>query len=364
MKILNNYGIYYGIYFGKNYYKLLKNHFLNKNFFSKKIILLDINTKKYCLHYFLSKTNLFNKFYIINLFSGEEEKNLYTCKKIWKKLIKLNADRNSIVINLGGGVITDMGGFACSVFKRGLNFINIPTTLLSMIDASIGGKTAINFFSLKNEIGLFNYSKIILIDKNYLKTLSEDEIKSGLSEIIKYGLIYDINLWNLLKIRVFSKIKFEKFLYEIIYKSINIKNNIIEKDYKEIGLRKILNFGHTIGHAIESYFIYNLNKRLSHGHSIAIGMICESWISYKMKIIKKTEFEEIYNVLSILYKNIKIYNSDIYKILYFMKHDKKNQNKKIKFSLIKEIGYCLYNIEVDYELIKESIQNHLIYDRK
>ncbi|AIN47581.1 3-dehydroquinate synthase [Candidatus Karelsulcia muelleri] len=355
MKILNN-----GIYFG-NYYKLLKNYFLNKNFFSKKIILLDINTKKYCLHYFLSKTNLFNKYYIINIFSGEEEKNIYTCKKIWKKLIKLNADRNSIVINLGGGVITDLGGFACSVFKRGLNFINIPTTLLSMIDASIGGKTAINFFSLKNEIGLFNYSKIILIDKNYLKTLSEDEIKSGLSEIIKYGLIYDINLWNKIRVFSFSKIK---FLYEIIFKSINIKNNIIEKDYKEKGLRKILNFGHTIGHAIESYFIYNLNKRLSHGHSIAIGMICESWISYKMKIIKKTEFEEIYNVLSILYKKIKIYNSDIYKILYFMKHDKKNQNKKIKFSLIKKIGYCLYNIEVDYELIKESIQNNLIYDRK
>ncbi|AGS33298.1 3-dehydroquinate synthase [Candidatus Karelsulcia muelleri] len=351
MKILNK--PYYGIYFGK-YYKLLKNIFLNKNFFSKKILLLDINTKKYCLHYFLSKTNLFNKYYLINIFSGEEEKNIYTCKKIWKKLIKLNADRNSIVINLGGGVITDMGGFACSVFKRGLNFINIPTTLLSMIDASIGGKTAINFFSLKNEIGLFNDSKIILIDKNYLKTLSEDEIKSGLSEILKYGLIYDINLWNLLKIIVFSKIK-----YEIIYKSIIRKYKIIEKDYKEKGLRKILNFGHTIGHAIESYFIYNLNKRLSHGHSIAIGMICESWISYKMKIIKKTEFEEIYNVLSILYKKIKIYNSDIYKILYFMKHDKKNKNKKIKFSLIKEIGYCLYNIEVDYELIKESIKNYL-----
>ncbi|MCJ7468737.1 MAG: 3-dehydroquinate synthase, partial [Candidatus Sulcia muelleri] len=258
MKILNN-----GIYFG-NYYKLLKNYFLNKNFFSKKIILLDINTKKYCLHYFLSKTNLFNKYYIINIFSGEEEKNIYTCKKIWKKLIKLNADRNSIVINLGGGVITDLGGFACSVFKRGLNFINIPTTLLSMIDASIGGKTAINFFSLKNEIGLFNYSKIILIDKNYLKTLSEDEIKSGLSEIIKYGLIYDINLWNKIRVFSFSKIKFLYVLYEIIFKSINIKNNIIEKDYKEKGLRKILNFGHTIGHAIESYFIYNLNKRLSH----------------------------------------------------------------------------------------------------
>ncbi|WP_259288957.1 3-dehydroquinate synthase [Candidatus Karelsulcia muelleri] len=351
MKILNK--PYYGIYFGK-YYKLLKNIFLNNKFFSKKILLLDINTKKYCLDYFLSKTNLFNKYYLINLFSGEEEKNIDTCKKIWKKLIKLNADRNSIVINLGGGVITDMGGFACSVFKRGLNFINIPTTLLSMIDASIGGKTAINFFSLKNEIGLFNDSKIILIDKNYLKTLSEDEIKSGLSEILKYGLIYDINFWNLLKIIVFSKMK-----YEIIYKSIIRKSNIIEKDYKEKGLRKILNFGHTIGHAIESYFIYNLNKRLSHGHSIAIGMICESWISYKMKIIKKTEFEEIYNVLSILYKKIKIYNSDIYKILYFMKHDKKNKNKKIKFSLIKEIGYCLYNIEVDYELIKESIKNYL-----
>ncbi|WP_259286422.1 3-dehydroquinate synthase, partial [Candidatus Karelsulcia muelleri] len=295
-----------------------------------------------------------NKYYLINLFSGEEEKNIDTCKNIWKKLIKLNADRNSIVINLGGGVITDMGGFACSVFKRGLNFLNIPTTLLSMIDASIGGKTAINFFSLKNEIGLFNDSKIILIDKNYLKTLSEDEIKSGFSEILKYGLIYDINLWNLLKIIVFSKMK-----DEIIYKSIIRKSNIIEKDYKEKGLRKILNFGHTIGHAIESYFIYNLNKRLSHGHSIAIGMICESWISYKMKIIKKTEFEEIYNVFSILYKKIKIYNSDLYKILYFMKHDKKNKNKKIKFSLIKEIGYCLYNIEVDYELIKESLKNYL-----
>ncbi|BAO66189.1 3-dehydroquinate synthase [Candidatus Karelsulcia muelleri] len=352
MKILKN--PYYGIYFGDKFYKKLK-----KKKKSIKIILVDSLTKKYCLHYFLYKTDFFKKKKIIKISSGEKKKNIETCQIIWKKLIKMNADRNSLFLNLGGGVITDMGAFACSVFKRGINFINIPTTLLSMIDASIGGKTGINFFSLKNEIGLFNFPKQIIIDNNLLKTLSFPEMKSGLSEIIKYGLISDINLWNFLKKSIFFKKKI-KYDNNIIYQSIKIKNSIIDKDPIEKGLRKILNFGHTIGHAIESYFIFNLKKKISHGHSIAIGMICESWISYKMNMIKKKEFKEIYNVLSKIYSKIEIYNKDIEKIIYFIKHDKKNENKKIKFSLIKKLGYCLSNIEVDNELIKNSIKNSKI----
>ncbi|XZQ51520.1 MAG: 3-dehydroquinate synthase [Candidatus Karelsulcia muelleri] len=351
MKILNT--PYYGIYFGEDSYIKNKNFFL-KNF-SKKILLVDNISKKNCLNYFLSKIDFLKKYYIINIPSGEEKKNIETCKVIWKKLLDINADRKSLFFNLGGGVITDLGGFACSVFKRGLNFINIPTTLLGMIDASIGGKTAINFLSLKNEIGLFNLPKGVIIDNNFLKTLSENDLKSGFAEIMKYGLISDINLWKKIKNLILKKKKLI-YSYNLIINAIKIKNSIIEKDPLEKGLRKILNFGHTIGHAIESYFIYNLKKKISHGHSLAIGMICESWISYKMKMITKKEFEEINMIISLLYENIKIYNSHISKIIDFMKHDKKNENNKIKFSLLKKIGYSIFNKEVDLFLIKKSFK--------
>ena len=224
------------------------------------------------LNIFKSKTSINPN--ILKIKSGEKNKNLETCKEVWYNLTEMDADRMTLIINLGGGVITDMGGFIASTFKRGLDFINIPTTLLSMVDASIGSKTGINLNLLKNQIGLFSDPQLVIIDTNYLKTLNEREIKSGYAEIIKHCIISNSFFDDLIDR---SSIHYNE---DIIYNSIQIKNKIVSLDKLENNIRKNLNFGHTIGHAIESFYL-NKEDKLLHGEAISIGMICESFISYK-----------------------------------------------------------------------------------
>ncbi|WGH27105.1 MAG: 3-dehydroquinate synthase [Candidatus Shikimatogenerans bostrichidophilus] len=343
------------IYIEKKF--IILNNFLNKNKYniSKVILLLDNNIKKYYLKYFLKKISILKKSKFIIIKSGEKYKNIKTCIKIWKKLILFKIDKKSIIINLGGGVITDLGGFVSSTFKRGIKFINIPTTLLGMIDASIGGKNAINFYNFKNEIGIFNNPILIIINKNFIKTLPKNEILSGLGELLKYGLIYDKKYWNFLKkidFNNYKNIKWDK----IIYKAILIKKKIIDKDpYEKLGIRKILNFGHTIGHSIESFFL-SKNKKITHGEAIALGMICESWISKKIKKLNNNEYEEICNII-LKYFKIKIIKEKYFnKILNYIKNDKKNYNNNIYFSLLNNIGKCSFNKKINKTLILNSIK--------
>ncbi|WGH25713.1 MAG: 3-dehydroquinate synthase [Candidatus Shikimatogenerans bostrichidophilus] len=332
-------------------FKYLYN-FLKKNNFYNIIILLDNNTKKFCLNYIINNLSILKKSKIIEIKNGENHKNIYTCIKIWEKFIKYKIDKNSLLINLGGGVITDLGGLIGCLFKRGIKFINIPTTLLGMIDASIGGKNAINFNNFKNEIGIIKNPVITLIDLFFLKSLPKKEIFSGLGELLKYGLIFNKNFWNIVK-----NINFKKkiFWVKIIYKAILIKKKIVDQDPEEIfGIRKILNFGHTIGHAIESLFLYK-KKYISHGEAISLGMICESWISKKINNLSNKEYKEICNVILKFYKIKKIKKKYYNKIINFIENDKKNYNKKIYFSLLSKIGKCTYNKEVKKKLILISI---------
>ncbi|WP_317168511.1 3-dehydroquinate synthase [Blattabacterium cuenoti] len=347
------------IYFNEDGYQKLYEYLLNKNHrdYGKNLfILVDDLSYKYCFPILISYLNFLDTSHIIKISPGEQEKNLNTCIFIWKNFEKFKANRSSVLINLGGGVITDIGGFSASVFKRGIRFINIPTTLLGMVDASIGNKTGINFGNIKNEIGSFYHPELLIIDPNFLKTLSKYEIISGQAEMIKHGLIFDKSFW----------IKLTKELDDniiptqnLIYESILIKTNIVEKDPTEIGLRKILNFGHTIGHALESLFMKNPNKKyLLHGVAIAMGMIYESWISYKINDLHINDYQEIkyfilnkYSLQEIINQ---LSNDDINDILLIMEHDKKNENNKFLFSLLKEIGYCSYNCAVPISLIKES----------
>ncbi|MDH3004323.1 MAG: 3-dehydroquinate synthase [Candidatus Shikimatogenerans sp. JK-2022] len=334
---------------------LIFNKYISKIKISKIIILLDNNIKKKC---FKKISNYIpNKFKknikIINILSGEKYKNLNTCIYIWKKLIKYNIDKHSLLINLGGGVITDLGGFVGSLFKRGIRFINIPTTLLGMVDASIGGKNGINFYKLKNEIGVINNPIKIFINYDFLSSLPKKEILSGFGEILKYGLIYDKKFWNYIK-----KINLNKINNwgKIIYKAVKIKNQIVKKDPEELlGIRKILNFGHTIGHAIESLFLLK-KKKITHGESIALGMICESWISKKKKYLSYSEYKEISNTILSYYK-IKFIKKKFFNyIISLIKNDKKNFNNKIYFVLLKKIGLSVYNIKVNKKNIIKSIK--------
>lgn len=340
------------ILFGEDSYKEL-NNYLVKNA-SKIFIIVDENTKNHCLAYFLKKISIFNKYNLIEIPSGEKNKNIFTCINIWKKLSLYRADRNSFLINLGGGMISDIGGFCASTFKRGINFINIPTTLLGMVDASLGGKTGIDLEEIKNEIGTFNNPNFLLIDIHYLNSLSKKELISGIAEVIKHALIYDKKLWHFIKNILLNNLLTSYNWKELIKKSINIKKDIVEKDPKEIGLRKILNFGHTIGHAIETFFMKTKDPLL-HGEAIALGIMCESWISYKNKLLSIDEYNEIFFIIKSNYPFKKIKNIDLKKVLLIMECDKKNKNGKISFSLLNSIGKCLYGYNIENDIIKNNL---------
>ncbi|WP_185869732.1 3-dehydroquinate synthase [Blattabacterium cuenoti] len=350
-----------GIYFNNKAYEVLESYLLTQiDSIKNTFILVDNFTYIHCIPVIYSHIDILKNSNIIQIKSGEKEKNIYTCIKICKNLEKLKANRKSLILNLGGGVITDIGGFVASIFKRGIRFVNIPTTLLGMVDAAIGYKTGINLDSIKNEIGSFYIPELLIIDTHFLNTLSNEDFFSGMAEMFKHGLIADKNFWIELKENSKKNIKKnEKTWNNLIFKSISIKQKIVEKDPKEKGLRKILNFGHTIGHAIESYFMNKNKIKMLHGVAIAMGMVFESWISSKINGLSIDEYEEIKSIFSILYpiheKNYS--NIDINEIFKIMEYDKKNEKNKILFSLLKKIGNCSYNCQVPYSLIKESFLN-------
>ena len=259
--------------------------------------------------------------------------------------------RNSLLINLGGGVIGDMGGFVASTYKRGMDFINIPTTLLAQVDASVGGKLGIDFKGLKNHIGLFREPTQILIDATFMETLPEREIRSGFAEVLKHGLIADKSYWE----RCNSiDLKYHHQWNDIVERSINIKKGVVNEDPFESGLRKILNFGHTIGHAIETELLHTTD-RLLHGEAIAIGMICEAYLSTKMTGLPTKALDQISTSLLELYGHQKIKKSLFNSIIKLALQDKKNKGSVIHCSLLRNIGECAINIPISGPDIIDSL---------
>jgi len=336
----------YTIRFNKDGYESLENLVNNKSY-SKLFVIVDENSKKHCLSKLNNKVSL--RLNTLEIKSGEINKNINTCLEVWNLLTKLEADRRSLIINLGGGVITDMGGFIASTFKRGIDFVNIPTTLLSMVDASVGSKTGINFNLIKNQIGLFSDPKLVIIDDDFLATLPTREIASGYAEIYKHTILSNENFEQLTKN--------ENLVYncDLIRNSIKLKNEVVNKDKYENNIRKSLNFGHTIGHAIESVFLEKKNKLL-HGEAIAIGMICESFISVKTSDFEIEKSDKIKKHLKNIFQEINFSQDDIKNVLSLIKFDKKNELNKPKFALISQIGKVNLDIEVDDSLIIESIK--------
>ena len=313
----------YSIWIGEN--SLSK---LNTSTYSKVAILVDENTKRDCL----CKLPKIENPLIIEIKPGEEHKNISTCNFIWEQLTINNFDRNSLLINLGGGVIGDMGGFCAVTYKRGIEFIHIPTTLLAMVDASVGGKLGIDFKGFKNQIGLFNNPKVVIIYPGFLETLAESELKSGFAEVVKHALISDNSLWVELKDIPFTDLDWE----DIINTSVQIKNKIILVDPFEKGERKKLNFGHTFGHAIESYYLEK-GTPISHGEAVFMGMILETEISD----LSETEKNEIKNYI---HSNFALPYTPKKSYLHkFLINDKKKQDGKINFTLLNGIGNCSFD---------------------
>jgi len=350
MKIISatNYDI---VFEDSNYASL--HHYLANNTFSSLFILVDEHIKNKCLPIFLAKFSSSFDLKIITIPAGESFKNLKTCQFLWNELNDLKADRKSILINIGGGMVTDLGGFVAATFKRGIRFINISTSLLGMVDAAVGGKTGIDFNGLKNQIGLFANPELVIIDTKFLKTLPKRELISGMAEIIKYGLSYDPILWKeLIKQDELSA----SFLSKIVHRSIEIKNEVVHKDPKEQNLRKILNYGHTIGHAIETLFLQDKTKHtLTHGEAIAVGLICETYISNKLFQFPEKELVLLKKYIHKLFDKIKFDENDYNAILELMKHDKKNTNGNINFVLLKNISDYKIDCIVDESLIIASL---------
>lgn len=321
--------------------------FLKENEFSKIGVLVDEHTKAYCLPIIKA---LLPPHHLIIIKSGEVNKTLDTCQLIWQELTEIGFDRKSLLINLGGGVIGDMGGFCAASFKRGISFINIPTTLLSSVDASAGGKLGIDFNGFKNHIGFFKEPDTVLIDPIFLETLPNKELRSGFAEVIKHGLIADKNYYE----QIIQDGMNQANWNAVIAHSVHIKSEVVKKDPLEEGLRKILNFGHTIGHALESHYMSTENHLL-HGEAIAIGMICEAFLSKKLTELSEIELENITTNLIGIYAKSKINKNDFPAIIKRMYQDKKNSHNLLNHSLIKEIGEATYDIAVDEKDVMDAL---------
>lgn len=314
------------------------------------IIVVDQNTHDLCLEYLITTFPKLENAEIILLPAGEENKVMEICMQVWNAFTEFGFGRKDLVINLGGGLVTDMGGFIASVYKRGMDFIHIPTSLLGIVDASIGGKNGIDLNECKNQIGTFTNPKIVYVDLSFLATLPEEEFYNGFAEMIKYSIIKDKELFQVLK-----EIKDEKDFNreDIIEKCIQIKVDIVDEDMNEKGPRKILNYGHTFGHAIEGYFMRA--TPVDHGHAIGMGICAEAFVSMNRDLISKEEYKEIENVMSRVFPFIKFSDDDTKAIIQLMYNDKKNESGKIFSVLLDGIGKATYHNEISEKEIGEAL---------
>ncbi len=314
-------------------------------------ILTDINTLRKCLPILEKSLPEKIELHTLAITPGEEQKNINTATRLWKQMMQLNVTRDDVLINLGGGVVSDIGAFVAGTFKRGISFINIPTSLLGMADAAIGNKAGVDFEDAKNMIGMFANPKAVFIHQAFLQTLEPRHIKNGFAEIIKHSLIYQSNLWKELHTVSFNDIPNE----QLITDAVKIKIAIVKEDPLEKGSRKILNFGHTIGHAIESLSMLNDARPLLHGEAIAAGMICESWLSNQKTGLSEKELETICDLILKHFPKYHMPVSTYKTLMQFIRQDKKNTSEQIRFSLLKSIGDCKPNVNCQEEDIVSAL---------
>ena len=321
----------------------------------KLFVLTDENTERLCWplikdFFCLRRANL------IVIKPDDTHKNLESISHVWSELQRLGATRHSCLINLGGGMVTDLGGFAASAFKRGIDFINIPTTLLSMVDASVGGKTGINFGGLKNEIGVFNESKYVILSTEFLRTLDRENILSGYAEMLKHGLISNEKMWADLLLFMEDDSWTDQLpaLSQLLADSVKVKERIVEEDPFEKGIRKALNVGHTVGHALES-FAMKTGKPILHGYAVAFGIIAELYLSVTKCGFPQDMFRQTVSFIRKHYGQLAITCDDYPTLLELMTHDKKNTSGKINFTLLGGIGDIRINQTATEEEIKEAL---------
>lgn len=332
------------------------NHILNQLSYDKLFILTDENTEKLCFPYLKDNEAIASAGKII-IKAGDNNKNIESLSDIWTYLSNNSATRHSLLINLGGGMLTDIGGFAAATFKRGIKCINIPTTLLGAVDAAVGGKTGINFNGLKNEIGAFAPAETVLIDSVFFRSLDHQNFLSGYAEMIKHGLIDGEKEWRATINFDTEDIDYDK-LKQLVVDSVNVKERIVEIDPFEKGIRKALNLGHTIGHAFES-LSYEIGKPVQHGYAVAWGIICELYLSARYSNFPEDKLRSTVYFIRDNYHGFP-FDCDHYEKLYeYMKHDKKNEGDMINFTFLSDVG----KVEINKTATKEDIFESIDYLR-
>ncbi len=345
----------YRIYVGKELFDEV-GEVLDITKYSQIVILTDTKVGPHYLEEAKKQLRKHNKNIIsYTISSGEKHKNLETVSKIYSFLIKNKVDRKALIVNLGGGVLSDMGGFAASTYLRGLPFINLPTTLEAMVDASVGGKTGVNFEGYKNYIGTFSQPEGVFAEIETLKTLPERVLIQGYAECLKHGLIASETYFEKVSSKKITEFP-EEQLIEVIAESIQIKADIVHQDEREQGQRKLLNFGHTIGHAIES-LSHKTDDPLYHGEAVAIGLVAEAKISHAMGMIRDEEMEAVENAVERVGLPTR-YKSEVSvdKVLALVEADKKSERGKVKWTLLTKLGKADYNIEVSEKFVKEAVE--------
>lgn len=321
--------------------------FLRRHSYASYFILCDENTLQHCLPLLVMQCPQLGEAQIIEAESGEASKSLEFCAQIWQTLLENQAGKNTLLINLGGGVISDLGGFSASVYKRGIDFIHVPTSLLAMADASVGAKTGIDFSGIKNSIGTFAQPKAVFVIPEFLNTLPARQYQNGLAEVFKIALVSDKTFWHELD----SK---KNKTARLIAKSVALKNRIVLRDPMDKGLRRILNFGHTIGHAIEGLLLGSPHELL-HGEAILAGMIIESHLAYQKKLIGKAVLEEVLSVFKRNFERAPLPDLPVKDLLNLMANDKKVSGATLRFSLINGIGSCLFDVSVTEKQIRKAL---------
>lgn len=332
---------------------------LTEKTYSKVFVLVDTNTQRDCLP-ILEKALVSFPFGVIAIAAGEQHKNIETCQVIWNALMQQQADRQSVLINLGGGVIGDMGGFCASTFKRGMDFIQIPTTLLAQVDASVGGKLGVDFGQIKNSIGLFRNPQAVFLQPTFFETLTAEQLYSGYAEMIKHALIDTPKHWHtLLAIQDLNTVDWQP----LVEQSLVVKKEIVAIDPLEKGIRKSLNFGHTLGHAIES-LSWQTNQPLLHGHAVALGIILECYCSYRSTNLPLSELEAITAYILRLYPKYDLSKFNLKAIYQLVLQDKKNERDTINCTLLSAIGSPLINRPLTIELIGQALDYYKNYTIK
>ncbi len=340
------------VYFGEDSIGAMQAH-LDQGGFSRVFVLTDSNTREYCLPVFLQWSPTLANAIHLSMPAGEAHKNLDTCRRLWEELSEYGADRKSLLINLGGGVVTDLGGFVACTYQRGIAFVNVPTSLLAMVDASVGGKTGVDLGVLKNQVGVIRDPDLVGIYPEFLKTLEPRQVRSGFAEMLKHGLIQDREYWETL-----SGLDGLDTLGNHIHHSVQIKNRVVTADPLEKGHRKILNYGHTLGHAIESCSLdSDSGEPLLHGEAIAIGMVLEAYLSMQTCGLPRQVCDQIKTTILKFFPGVALTTAMRDRVLQLLRFDKKNAHGKVLFALLRDIGQA----EIDQEVAVDHILDAFDY---